>query len=536
VADKNFKVKSGLQVPSLTTAGPVTTDSAGNVTSSATLPISQGGTGQTTAGNALNALLPLQTSQDNKFLQTNGVTTQWTTPQQHTATDGVLGSRVYSGTVTPSSPVTGDLWIDQTTGNGIQLVRWRKTVASATTTVTGLDDNNLTLSYTSGNEQVYINGVLITRGQDYTATNGTSVVLTQAAEVGDTIEIFGNPLFSVTDAYTQSQSNSLYVSKSGLDAAGKNYLINGGMDVWQRGTSFAVTGLGYAAYTVDRWTCYAGAAGTITQDTSLYAPGTRYGLRFTSTVSSSAQNWYQMVETSNAIALAGQTVCLSLYAAGTTGTTGHYMNLQYSNNVDASLFDAGWTNCSGTTLSYPAMTGTMQRHIATFVVPNTAKSLRVQWTTGLLTNAQFQTIGGFQLELGSVATPFSRAGGDIQGELAKCQRYFYTLPYNYNAERANPYTDFLIMNTADQTGWARGVVQFPVTMRTSPTLQAPTAANYYILGSAGVLSVTSISIDNMTNASMAVVNAYRTGMSTGTTYFLRFAGNVTDYLRFSAEL
>ena len=77
MADKNFKVKSGLQVPSLTTAGPVTTDSSGNVTSSATLPITQGGTGQTTAGNALNALLPLQTSQDNKFLQTNGVSTQW---------------------------------------------------------------------------------------------------------------------------------------------------------------------------------------------------------------------------------------------------------------------------------------------------------------------------------------------------------------------------------------------------------------------------------------------------------------------------
>jgi hypothetical protein len=77
VADKIFKVKSGLQVPSLTTAGPVTTDSAGNVTSSATLSITQGGTGQTSSGNALNALLPLQTSQDNKFLQTNGVTPQW---------------------------------------------------------------------------------------------------------------------------------------------------------------------------------------------------------------------------------------------------------------------------------------------------------------------------------------------------------------------------------------------------------------------------------------------------------------------------
>lgn len=77
MSDKNFKVKSGLQVPSLTTAGPVTTDSSGNVTSTSALPINQGGTGQTTAGNALNALLPLQTGNTNYFLQTNQVTTQW---------------------------------------------------------------------------------------------------------------------------------------------------------------------------------------------------------------------------------------------------------------------------------------------------------------------------------------------------------------------------------------------------------------------------------------------------------------------------
>lgn len=77
MADKNFKVKSGLQVPSLTTAGPVVTDASGNVTSSATLPIAQGGTGQTTANNALNALLPLQTGNNNYFLQTNQVSAQW---------------------------------------------------------------------------------------------------------------------------------------------------------------------------------------------------------------------------------------------------------------------------------------------------------------------------------------------------------------------------------------------------------------------------------------------------------------------------
>jgi hypothetical protein len=77
MANKDFKLKNGLIVPSLTTAGIVTTDSSGNISSSATVAIANGGTGQTTAGNALNAFLPLQTGNINKYLQTNGTTTQW---------------------------------------------------------------------------------------------------------------------------------------------------------------------------------------------------------------------------------------------------------------------------------------------------------------------------------------------------------------------------------------------------------------------------------------------------------------------------
>jgi hypothetical protein len=42
-----------------------------------TLPIGNGGTGQTTAGAAINALLPAQTSQSGKFLTTNGTDPSW---------------------------------------------------------------------------------------------------------------------------------------------------------------------------------------------------------------------------------------------------------------------------------------------------------------------------------------------------------------------------------------------------------------------------------------------------------------------------
>lgn len=44
-----------------------------------TLPIAQGGTGETTANEALNALLPDQAGESGKFLQTDGTSTQWVT-------------------------------------------------------------------------------------------------------------------------------------------------------------------------------------------------------------------------------------------------------------------------------------------------------------------------------------------------------------------------------------------------------------------------------------------------------------------------
>jgi len=77
MADKNFKIKSGLQVPGVTSAPFVTTDSSGTISAGTTLPIANGGTGQTSATNAINALLPLQTDNGNKYLQTNGESTQW---------------------------------------------------------------------------------------------------------------------------------------------------------------------------------------------------------------------------------------------------------------------------------------------------------------------------------------------------------------------------------------------------------------------------------------------------------------------------
>jgi hypothetical protein len=77
VSDKNFKVKSGLNIP-ITSAAILTTDASGNISSTAVLPITAGGTGQTSATNAINALLPVQNgSTVNYALQSDGSNVNW---------------------------------------------------------------------------------------------------------------------------------------------------------------------------------------------------------------------------------------------------------------------------------------------------------------------------------------------------------------------------------------------------------------------------------------------------------------------------
>jgi hypothetical protein len=77
------------------------------------------------------------------------------------------------------------------------------------TTFSGSDLNSLTLSYTVGAEQVYLNGVLLVRGSDYTASTGTSIVLTSGAAASDILAVLALGTFNVSDTYTQAQVNAL---------------------------------------------------------------------------------------------------------------------------------------------------------------------------------------------------------------------------------------------------------------------------------------------------------------------------------------
>lgn len=72
------------------------------------------------------------------------------------------------------------------------------TFNSSQTTFSGADDNNQTLAYDPTKISVYANGVKLVDGLDFTASNGTSIVLDQAIGAG-TVEISTMSLASFVD-------------------------------------------------------------------------------------------------------------------------------------------------------------------------------------------------------------------------------------------------------------------------------------------------------------------------------------------------
>jgi hypothetical protein len=76
--------------------------------------------------------------------------------------------------------------------------------------IQGSDDNSLALSYTSGYEQVYLNGILLTPIADYARTSASVITLGSGVITNDVIEIINTQPFNVADVYNTSQSDSRY--------------------------------------------------------------------------------------------------------------------------------------------------------------------------------------------------------------------------------------------------------------------------------------------------------------------------------------
>lgn len=104
---------------------------------------------------------------------------------------------------------------------GLQVIRWSKAPTAGTTTLSGLDDYSVGLTYTAGYESVYLNGVLLDRTTDYTATNGTTIVLGTATVAGDIVNVFGTQISPVNG----SVPTSTYTTKGDILVATANNTV-----------------------------------------------------------------------------------------------------------------------------------------------------------------------------------------------------------------------------------------------------------------------------------------------------------------------
>ena len=243
--------------------------------------------------------------------------------------------------------------------------------------------------------------------------------------------------------------------------ATKNLIINGGFDVWQRGTSLSITTSNFRI--ADRWVTYPGSSGSGTASRQSFTLGQtdvpgepNYYLRMDMTgAASSAPNIQHRIE--DVRTAAGQEVTLSFYAKCGSGTV-------VVEPIIRQYFGTGGSPSSSVDITPDdiTLTTSWQRFTRTFTMGSlSGKTLgtdnmhQIQIRLQLPTSATYTVdIAQVQFETAATATPFEhRSYGE---ELSLCQRYYAELPCF-----SGPGT-----GTTDTRGYGAHVVQ----MRTAPTL------------------------------------------------------------------
>jgi len=260
-------------------------------------------------------------------------------------------------------------------------------------------------------------------------------------------------------------------------AAGKNKIINGAFDNWQRGTSFTLTSNVDNIYTADRFIDFYTGTGTTTVSQQTFTPGTApvagyEGSYFKRAALSSGSTYYatqQKIE--DVRTFAGQTVTVSFWAKATSSIG---FLIYWRQN-----FGTGGSALADTTTSITVGSSSWTRYTATISSPSLAgKTIGTSSHIQLILAQSGGTVAsntvdfwGFQVEAGSVATAFQTATGTIQGELAACQRYFYSVASGTN--------QLIGAGGYYAAGEINAVMYFPVQMRVKPTLSAASGTGYY---------------------------------------------------------
>lgn len=256
----------------------------------------------------------------------------------------------------------------------------------------------------------------------------------------------------------------------------RNAIINGDMDVWQRGTS-GIVPTSTQPYSADRWESYRGgyAAGL-----SVYRPAGPTGITYAARVqrdsgntSTAAIAFGQPIESINSTRFAGKTVVLSFYArsGANFSSASSVLTAQINSGTGTDQnYRGGFTGGTVVATNGVTLTTSWQRFSITGTVSSSATQVGVQFSytpVGTAGAADHFEITGVQLEEGLIATPFEQR--PIGTELALCQRYYFqpaitggilflSAPYSTQFRATNyfPVQMRVAPHTVSSSGWAGG--------------------------------------------------------------------------------
>ena len=263
-------------------------------------------------------------------------------------------------------------------------------------------------------------------------------------------------------------------------AGGRNAVINGGMDVWQRGTTSTSTADGYLV--ADRWYAYKSAGNTTLSRQTASLDNFTYSLRF-QRVSGATEVGVKalayMLENTTTARLVNKTITLSFWAKSGANYSAASSSLSWTlvtgtGSTDVNFLSTGYTGQANAGSGSITLTTSWQRFSVSISVPSgkTQMGFYFSYTpVGTAGANDWFEVTGVQLEAGAVATPFEFE--DISQTLEKCLRYYQ----KSWADAVVPLTSgdanglvYASSYTAASVSHSIGQITFQVPFRATPTV------------------------------------------------------------------